>query len=204
MEQINGYRFENKSIELVDFDRLMDGKTANILYTDPPWNDGNIKYWATHNKKKTGVECDPMSFKDMFGYIENIISSYIHGYVFIEVGVKQMEVVIDMLSAVIYNVKRHNVLYRSGSKWLPNRVISAVTDVKYPPFEGVLEGVKCSGLTLPDKCIRAVGEEGNIVMDPFCGLGNTLRATKLNGLSFVGNEFNTARLEKTLEIARVL
>ena len=35
---------------------LMLGERADIVYADPPWGPGNLKFWQTMNHKMTGAE----------------------------------------------------------------------------------------------------------------------------------------------------
>ena len=44
----------NKSIETIDFHNWLKDKKAYVFYSDPPWSDGNLKYWATLNNRQTG------------------------------------------------------------------------------------------------------------------------------------------------------
>ena len=198
MYEIGKHKFECKSIETLDVGNLLQGRKANVLYSDPPWNAGNIKYWATMNKKMTGEEFKPLSFEDLISTIGGIIKNHVDGYVFLEVGIKQAPEIVSQLGDIIHNAKIHEVLYKGGGKWTPNAVISASTQEVYNGFNLDLTGTKCDGPILPDRCLGNVATKGDLILDPFCGLGNTGKACIKWELEFRGNEFNSARLNRTM------
>jgi hypothetical protein len=35
-----------------DLDDLFQGAKADVLYTDPPWGEGSLKFWRTLNGQK--------------------------------------------------------------------------------------------------------------------------------------------------------
>ena len=49
--KIGKHTVSNEDVQHVDFNKLLEGSKAHILYTDPPWGDGNMKYWCTLNKR---------------------------------------------------------------------------------------------------------------------------------------------------------
>lgn len=61
------------SVEDINYQELLQGKRASILYTDPPWGDGNVRYWATMNKKMTGQDKKPLSYHEMIEILARII-----------------------------------------------------------------------------------------------------------------------------------
>jgi hypothetical protein len=55
VEQIGRHRISNGDL----FDgiaALMGGERAQLVYSDPPWGDGNLKMWYTINQRDNGVE----------------------------------------------------------------------------------------------------------------------------------------------------
>ena len=48
--KIGKHTVSNEDVQNVDFNKLLNGEKAHILYTDPPWGDGNMKYWCTLNR----------------------------------------------------------------------------------------------------------------------------------------------------------
>ena len=43
IQRIGVHSVSHSSIEKADFHELLAGKKASILYTDPPWGDGNTR-----------------------------------------------------------------------------------------------------------------------------------------------------------------
>jgi len=188
------HRVMNKSIEELDLNYLMDGKKAHIFYSDPPWNNGNLKYWATLNKKQTGKSYKPITFEKMIFIIKHIIDNYVKGYVFLEVGKNQTDYVKSQLTDVLYNVQVQSLRYKSGNTLLENKIIIGT---KNPEFYFNKDVSHYRGIQLPMVCINRVSKEGEIVLDPFCGMGYTAQAALNSKMIFYGNEFNSLRLSKT-------
>ena len=188
------HRLFNESIEKLDMDELMQGRKAYVFYSDPPWNDGNLKYWSTLNYKQTGKKFSPISFEYMVNIIKNIIDKYVDGYVFLEQGKKQTEYVVEQLKPLLFNLQVQNISYGSGNNLLENRIIIGS---KYPDLQFMKDVSGLRGAELPYECIKTVAMPNQIVLDPFCGMGYTAIASVRNGMVFYGNEFNQHRLNKT-------
>ena len=198
MDKIGKHVTTNKSIEKADINYLLSGKKAKIFYSDPPWSDGNLKYWNTMRNKMSGTtETNVVTLEEMTNAIRDIIINNIDGYVVLETGNKALPFQKKLLEGVVKDIKVFDVFYRSGSKWLPNKILVGVTDSKYK-FDIDLTGVKCDGFILPDIVFNHVANKGDIVIDPFMGLCNTGMASIKHGLQFAGNEFNKVRYDRAL------
>jgi DNA modification methylase len=194
MKIINNHRVENLSIELVDFDKLMNGEKALIFYSDPPWNDGNLKYWNTMKKKADGINYDKvLTYEELLNIIIKIIKNHVDGYVFLEVGNNQLDLVLKKLNRILFNIKVFTCRYGSG---LTNKIIFGGTNKNYT-FNEDINGMK--GYEIPYKCVKSVGKENKIVLDPCCGMGYSAQAAVDNNMRFYGNEFNSQRLNKTIK-----
>ena len=76
------YITTNKSIEKVDINYLLKGEKARIFYSDPPWSDGNLKYWNTMRNKMSGTKEEKVvTLEEMTLAIQNIIKNHVDGYV---------------------------------------------------------------------------------------------------------------------------
>jgi DNA modification methylase len=73
------------------------------------------------------------------------------------------------------------------------------TDPKYKFNTQIYDPTNKTGADVSKNCIKAVAEEGAIVLDPCCGMGYTARAAVANKMRFRGNEFNSKRLQKTID-----
>lgn len=188
----------NKSIEKVNMTSLLLGKKAKIFYSDPPWSDGNLKYWNTMRNKMSGTtETNVVTLEEMTTAIRDIITNHVDGYVVLETGNAALEFQKKLLEPIVKDIRVFDVFYRSGSKWLPNKILVGVTDTKYK-FDIDLTGVKCDGFVLPDMVFSHVAKKGDVVIDPFMGLCNTGMASIKHGLQFAGNEFNKVRYDRAL------
>ena len=194
---MKNYNLTNKSVEDINLDSIFKGKKINILYTDPPWN--NFKFWTTLAYKQTGHKLTPTNNEFIANFLNKVATQYLDGYFFLEIGRGMDKMTISTIFEGLYNFLEYDVLYKSGSKWLPSKIYVASSDHKYY-FKDDLTNIKCNGPILPQACIGSVAKEGGIVYDPFCGLGNTTKATIKNNMIFYGNEFNKKRLLRTKEI----
>lgn len=199
MEKIGLHRVDNKSIENLNLRPMLNGKKVRIFYTDPPWGEGHMKYFNTINQKETGRKSKPLLFIQLLEELKHMIKTYVDGYVFVEFGVKQLEDIKSKIAPGLYNIKIFDVFYKGGGKFLPCKILVAGTKPQYK-FKENLNGIKCQGYNLPQRCISEVGKKGEMVLDPLCGLGNVAKATIQEDMVFIGNEFNRKRLARTKEI----
>lgn len=197
IEKIGHHAVSHASVEKANFKKLLNGEKAHIMYTDPPWGDGNMKYWVTINKRHTGANHTPLTYKQLIKVIKDVIVNHVDGYVFLETGNQWLSETVEDLKDVLFNVQHFSLTYKSGSKVLTNPVIIGTTrpDLELPKSISKVEGAldeKSLEIAIP-----ILAKEGAILLDPCCGMGNSARAAIDNGMRFVGNEFNAKRLEKT-------
>tara|TARA_R110000796_G_scaffold93063_3_gene197471 strand:+ start:630 stop:1259 length:630 start_codon:yes stop_codon:yes gene_type:complete len=196
--EIGKHIVSNEDVQNVDFNKLLKGSKAHILYTDPPWGDGNMKYWCTLNKRHTGQEIEAMSYKTLIKIIKDMIKNHVDGYVFLETGNQWLDETLEDIKDVIYNQKVYSLRYKSGSKLLTNPVIVGTTNpnLVLPNLDALEGAIDEHSLKI---AIPLLAKEGAILLDPTCGMGNSARSAIQNKMRFVGNEFNSKRLEKTIK-----
>ena len=196
--EIGKHIVSNEDVQNVDFNKLLEGSKAHILYTDPPWGDGNMKYWCTLNKRHTGQEIEAMSYKTLIKIIKDMIKNHVDGYVFLETGNQWLDETLEDIKDVIYNQKVYSLRYKSGSKLLTNPVIVGTTNpnLVLPNLDALEGAIDEDSLKI---AIPLLAKEGAILLDPTCGMGNSARSAIQNKMRFVGNEFNSKRLEKTIK-----
>lgn len=183
-------------------DDLMGGNQADFLYSDPPWGQGNLRYWQTINKRHTGREKSDIDYAEFLPFYFNMAYKNIKDLAVIEYGVGWRSDVISVCKESGFT--HHGVYtsrYGSAAKLLPLdiHIISKSGNFIMPDKLHFAE--RCYALRgqhlvnfifshlLPD------GAES--VLDPMCGMGYTAQATINHGLRFYGNELNEKRLEKT-------
>lgn len=196
MIEVGLHRLTNESIEHPAVDAMLAGETVQVLYTDPPWGDGTMKYWATLNRKATGRECAPLTYAQLVARIRDLIVKYVRGHVFIETGARWEAETVAAVAAVLGPISVFRLSYRSGSKLLEYVLLYAPT----PGVEPVAvrpEGLR--GGALVKECVRAAAVPCGIALDPCCGMGYSARAAVAAGMRFRGNEFNAKRLQQTVD-----
>ena len=185
--------------------RLMGGDRATIMYSDPPWGEGNIKYWATMNKKMTGDVVEPAPLSTFLDSIFDIAEAYVDRWLVVEYGVRwRSEIQTRGVNAGFIPRDVIEIQYRSGSKMLPLDLhVFSKVGLELP--EGYSAGVKgTSGYSGVKAAIgplaRACGspERSVTLLDPCCGMGYTAQAALDFGCRFIGNELNSKRLAKTI------
>lgn len=187
-------------------DDLMQGDRAAIMYSDPPWGEGNLKFWVTYNRKVTGQEVQAATLPAFLDQIFGIARRFVDLYLLIEYGVRWRD---DIRSrgegAGFVHHGIVDLLYRGGGKaekgLLPLDLhLFARPGVKYPNgYAGPVTrtvGYKTLQAAIPPLAMAA--GEGAIILDPCCGMGYTAQSAIDNGLAFRGNELNAVRLAKTI------
>ena len=175
---------------------------AQILYSDPPWGDGNLRYWTTIAHRHDGLrepDTAPLSYEALLLRLREIVDRYVHGFVMIETGIQWVDDVVRVVYGGLSVPFILPVKYRSGSKWLRNALLIGRNDggaVTRAAWEPLRDG---TGLALVRAAVRIAGAgTGYRVLDPCCGMGYTARAAAEAGATFIGNELNAARLDKTV------
>ena len=202
MKEIGPHRITCASVESPLVDEMLRGKKAAVLYSDPPWGDGNAKFWATINKKMTGKVFAPLTYEQLLNRIDQLVEKHVHGRVFIETGPRSVDQLAARFAGKYHNVGKTALSYKGGGEIYPCWLVSATTTPSLPPFHvEQLLGVGGTGAKTVLEWIVAHDHlsGGSIVLDPFCGMGYTARAAVHVGMTFYGNEFNEKRLGKTLE-----
>lgn len=194
-------------------DDLMGSDTAHILYSDPPWGEGNLKFWSKVNARMTGNEHVPATLADFFDAYFAAAHKYVTHYMLIEYGVRWRDTVQSRGIAAGFTPRGIiNLKYRGGkgkgdAAFLPLDLhVFTKGDLPVPEgYEAAVEnsyGYDTLKRAVPPivAAVRAQIGDGQpvTIMDHCCGMGYTAQAAVDNGLIFRGNEINAARLEKTL------
>ena len=175
------------------------------MYSDPPWGEGNIKYWASINKRHTGQEIEPASLPSFLGAVFGAARDFCDGYLLIEYGTRWRKEIIALGEQHGFDFHGQvDLRYRSGAKLLPlDLIMFARPGVNYPAgykrsVEGT-HGYKTLQMAFHPlaEIVKKAGNLPSIALDPCCGMGYTAQAAIDTGLAFRGNELNAKRLEKT-------
>tara|TARA_R110000744_G_scaffold24244_2_gene60967 strand:- start:3422 stop:3994 length:573 start_codon:yes stop_codon:yes gene_type:complete len=187
---------------MLGVDNLMLNEKADFIYSDPPWGQGNLKYWQTMNvKMNDGIRNDP-DYNNFINNFFNIISKFSKDKILIEYGERWREDIINM--CIKYNLIHNEVVtsyYKAGAKMLPLDFHFISKKQKYDLNDDIRNKVATlSG----QKVVHAVFDfwcpkDSKIILDPMCGMGYTAQATVDRNMSFRGNELNKKRLDKTIK-----
>ena len=182
-------------------DDLMGNDKADFTYSDPPWGQGNLRYWQTMNFKMTGKQRRDIIYDDFINNLFLILQKFSNDKVVIEYGQRWKEDIINLSSkyGFIHNAV-YTGYYNAGKNMLPLDFHFLSKKQSYIIEGEIIEQIRTlSGL----KVVKAIFDywcpkDANIILDPMCGMGYTAQATVDNGFYFRGNELNSKRLQKTI------
>ena len=195
ISQIGPHRVRHGSV-MDSLDELMGAEKADLIYSDPPWGQGNVKYWQTINKKMTGSEPVDIDFDEFLGRLFEVYRKYAKNLVLIEYGKRWHDQFLGLADRSGFKcLGEVEMVY--DSKNLPlDFFVLAKTPIALP--KGYFEGIyHTKGMASLRASVPSLLHSGNLVLDPCCGMGYTAQISVDNNAIFRGNELNEARLEKT-------
>lgn len=162
----------------------LHGELADVVYSDPPWGPGMLRYFRTINGERRRP--DWCEFLGLFCEVV-AASRKAAGHVLIEMGPRWVDdLCASMLTVGILQSARFDCFY--GSKRLPVTLWYSGPGIHSHP-----EGLHGSEMTLT--ALRGVCSRGSLVFDPCCGKGMTARCASRLGMRFAGVELNPKRAE---------
>lgn len=183
-------------------DKLMGGDKADFIYSDPPWGQGNLRYWQTINKRHTKVEPVDIDYSAFLEVFFTILSKYARDVAVIEYGERWREDIVRLSQAHGFIHGGSCTSQYSGGKGkllpLDIHVISKSGDAKIQS-KFAAGCYNSRGIDVVKFIFsEMLPTDSKIVLDPMCGMGYTAQAALENGLVFYGNELNQKRLDKTI------
>lgn len=199
---LHGNILRNGDMMSFELSELTDSK-VNFIYSDPPWGEGNLKYWQTMNKKMNGVEPKQVDFPAFLEKFFQICNDALtdDGVVFMEYGPRWKSDVECTAKVYGFTVRRYYTpQYRAGKGMLPLDlfVFTRTSNTKeYSwPDESVVNNTY--GYATLQKVFSTMTTEPNmILLDPCCGMGYSAKLAISRGMKFIGNELNYKRIQKT-------
>jgi len=73
MLTIGPHKVNCGSLTSPELDSMLAGERVDILYSDPPWGDGNLAYWQTMNRKMTGAETPQVKHDELYDRIMGLV-----------------------------------------------------------------------------------------------------------------------------------
>ena len=183
--------------------KLMGTENFDILYSDPPWGAGNLKFWNTMNSKMNNIDKFEVNWEEFissFCYIINTHSKE-NSVVIIEMGLRFY----DHFSAMIesntkFKIKQlFKTRYKGGGKFLPNHIMYFSNENPLSFNEDIITDTYGEDCT--NKIIQQCAYKDAVILDPCCGMGSTLKMAHKYDMKFRGNEINQARLNKAIKYA---
>ncbi len=182
-------------------DLLMGEQKADFVYSDPPWGQGNLKYWQTINKRHTGKAPNEIDYEKFLPHFFDILRRYAKDICVVEYGIRWRDDILKIASqSGFQSMGIFESLYGS-TKLLPLdiHILSKSGRVKIPDsFSDCCLDLR--GLPLVKYIMDSLAPpDAEIILDPMCGMGYTAQAAVDKGLTFYGNELNETRLDKTIK-----
>lgn len=189
MIEVGPHRFLCGDLMTDAVDRLMDDGRADLLYTDPPWNEGILsvfKKWAGCTARWT--------FKELYVRLARVARRYVDGWVIVEIGKQRISLLAETMREE--GLYEHTVFpCRYGQAgffylWIGHT---------YRSWEG---GMAQRAELTDDGFVRRFFKRDETVLDPMIGLGATARMALDQGAVCYGLELNPGRLSKTVDLVR--
>jgi hypothetical protein len=184
---------------------LMGPDSAEIMYSDPPWGAGNIKFWATMNAKMTGQVVQPASLESFLEAVFLVARTYATRYLLIEYGIRwKAEIQAWGKSAGFDPQGVAKIQYRGGGKVLPldlhvfTRAAAPIPPLYFEALHGTMGYTTVRRAIAPLVTLQPPDRVVTL-LDPCCGLGYTAQAAVDLGCRFRGNELNRVRLDTTIK-----
>ena len=194
------------STKLEDVERLMDGKKADMVFTDPPYgmgfdikNDGidefemiftsTVVHWIENTKKENWYICG--NFKCL-SFFENVLKT--HG---IELYEKIVWVKNLYGQGKLYNRMHEDILFAgSGSFYKVDKDVDVWQEDSVRNFGGSKNAQEAVGhptqkpVNLVARAIKNSSKNEDIILDSFLGSGSTLIAAEKTGRVCYGMELD--------------
>jgi hypothetical protein len=161
-----------------------------VVYSDPPWNPGNEKWWRRYANKN-----EPDGYQNFLVAWCISVARYSPQHVFCEQSINEQhrKMMTDEIERHIDLPYQNMFIIEYGSPKRKNVLLHyGITPIDTDP----------SGLSKDKLVITALSglrlEKHSTIYDPCIGLGTTSRVTHKMGYNCIGTELNTTRLEKTI------
>lgn len=182
---------------------ILDGylpEPIDLIYSDPPWNAGNARWWRTHAGVELGRTVDWEAFYDR---ILDFISGHAPQHVFLEMSVANTPWLTDRSA-------KYGLAHSGSEAWTcyygaPVNVGNGEARVRRPNsllhFGPFLPGLNPEGMRGSEMTRHVFGHAhvfGGTAIDPCIGKGMTARIAHEFGMTSCGLELSPERLAVTL------
>lgn len=205
-----------RSGDLMNFDptELFFDKKADIIWADPPWGDGLMKYFQTQNRKLNPNETTiDWSASEFLERSLQICKEVMHqnSIMFLEYGEKHFDFVRDEIKkSGLYFSGLRNVNYFGGGVWRGHNLFILTKMDGANNLSNLVpeseELTNLGGVKMVSKCIKNIWSSVPVetqkeltIFDPCCGLGLAAEVSIKYGARFIGCELNPSRAKRTVE-----
>jgi hypothetical protein len=153
----------------------------DLLYTDPPWGEGMVKYFETQQRKDTG-EAPANGLTLILNKLFTLAST--SKPMLVEYGMKGSEIIPRMALEAGHRLFKSIEGIQSNGR--PFMIFVFNADITFDPLS--------KGFDYPYQAVKQTGAK--TVFDPFAGIGITAKAVHLAGAEYIGSEINAKRFAK--------
>lgn len=152
----------------------------DILYCDPPWGQGMVKFFNTQMFKDTGIRIET-TFEGIINKLSELSSEL--KPIYIEMDAKNEALLIQ------YMTPKHRYICSIDATQSNGNPYKIILFNNAKPFESGLVGFNQ---------IKIIAEhyKGQRVFDPFSGIGKTKKAFERSGCTYIGSELNPKRYSR--------
>lgn len=179
-----------------NLDELMEGRKADLIYSDLPWDVGKITYFY----RIAGVHTRPELYT-FFVKVADAIRNHAKDAFYIEMGKRNLNMFLGVLAnkhIAVHEV--YPIVYGHPERdmWLIYGGLSPVTKPILPSehFHPL------RSIDIPVAAIIASTNEGDAVLDFCTGRGMLLKACHKTNRDFYGMELSRERLDYAIEYAK--
>ena len=204
MIELGGHRLHCGDLTAGACAEVLKGEKADIVYTDPPWGIGALKYFDTVNQKMTGAKKAGATWEGFCGNLAAEIELHTHetSRVVIEMGPRfYPDIIRSMEANTKFSLRQLiSTVYRGASDFLPMKVMLFGIDSTIPITERQVWGTHGDATVI--SVLSQLRGPGKIVLDPCTGFGRTLKIADKFGMKFRGVEINSARMARAAKYLR--
>lgn len=170
--------------DVMDWDAFPE---YDMLYTDPPWSDGNVKYFETIMLKQTGIEAPKHSHRELYTHLFTLADTALP--MLVEFSIKGYEPMVELAESLGHSL---NAISSATYGARPNKSLIMQFNTSHRIEDNL------HGAALVSAAMQL--HQPEVVFDPFAGIGFTANIVIKEGFTYTGSELNPARYERAAKV----